>query len=95
MEPRSRLEEPTTFTLLAVTPRSLRKRSSVSRPDILTYNLAYLLMLDDATSASSKLKGERVSAKDAQKQGEEWAQIAGSKVDQTVNMVNLIFTDAG
>ena len=39
---------------------------------------------DDAASAKSSIKGERVSGDVAKKQGEEWAQIAGSKIDNTV-----------
>lgn len=31
------------------------------------------------------MKGQQVSGQEARKQGEEWAQIAGSKIDSTVN----------
>ncbi|KAL6721353.1 hypothetical protein ACLMJK_000456 [Lecanora helva] len=39
----------------------------------------------DAVSAKSSLKGERASGEAAKKEGEEWAQIAGAKIDSTVN----------
>ncbi|CAF9937843.1 MAG: hypothetical protein HETSPECPRED_000678 [Heterodermia speciosa] len=39
----------------------------------------------DATTAANRLKGNDYSAKEAQKQGEEWAQKAGSKIDSTVD----------
>ena len=42
-------------------------------------------VLDDATSAANRIKGNDYSSKEAQKQGEEWAQKAGSKIDQTVS----------
>lgn len=35
------------------------------------------------------MKGQRVSGQEARKQGEEWAQIAGSKIDSTVSSVLL------
>ncbi|KAL8826935.1 MAG: hypothetical protein Q9191_003490 [Dirinaria sp. TL-2023a] len=38
----------------------------------------------DATAVSNRIKGKDYSTKEAQKQGEEWAQKAGSKIDQTV-----------
>ena len=43
------------------------------------------MSLDDASSASAKLKSELPgSAKEAKKQGEVWAQSAGSTLDSTV-----------
>ena len=40
---------------------------------------------DDAASAKASLKGEKVSGEEAKKQGEEWAKVAGSKLDNTVS----------
>ncbi|KAL9125528.1 MAG: hypothetical protein Q9217_005285 [Psora testacea] len=39
----------------------------------------------DMTSATSRAKGEKVSAESAKKQGEEWAARAGSKIDSTID----------
>ncbi|KAL2057773.1 hypothetical protein ABVK25_002157 [Lepraria finkii] len=39
----------------------------------------------DVASAKASLKGQNVSGEEAKKQGEEWAQKAGSKLDNTVN----------
>ncbi|MCJ1450774.1 hypothetical protein MMC28_001108 [Mycoblastus sanguinarius] len=41
----------------------------------------------DAASAKASLKGEKVSGEEAKKQGEEWAKVAGSKLDNTVEDV--------
>ena len=44
-----------------------------------------LTPIDDASKASAKVKSELPgSNKETQKQGEEWAQRAGSKLDSTV-----------
>ena len=54
------------------------------RPEINLHGLTVLK--DDATTLSNRLKGNDYSAKEAQKQGEEWAQKAGSKIDATVGL---------
>ena len=41
-------------------------------------------LIDDVEKAKSSLKGQNISGAEAKKQGEEWAQIAGSKIDHTV-----------
>lgn len=46
-------------------------------------------MIDDAESAKASLKGQSVSSAEAKKQGEEWAQIAGSKIDRTVCLLSF------
>ncbi|CAF9937035.1 hypothetical protein IMSHALPRED_010993 [Imshaugia aleurites] len=48
----------------------------------------------DAESAKASLKGQSVSSAEAKKQGEEWAQIAGSKIDRTVDDVRSKVHDA-
>ena len=41
-------------------------------------------MIDDVESAKASMRGQNISGAEAKKQGEEWAQIAGSKIDHTV-----------
>ncbi|KAF6229715.1 hypothetical protein HO173_011362 [Letharia columbiana] len=48
----------------------------------------------DAESAKASLKGQNISGAEAKKQGEEWAQIAGSKIDHTVDDVRNKVHDA-
>lgn len=43
--------------------------------------------IDDAAAAAARLRGQNYSGKEAQKQGEEWAQVAGSKIDHTVRIL--------
>ena len=54
------------------------------------HTLVFLLLnvchVDDAARAKSSMKVERYSSEAAQKQGEEWAQKAGSKIDSTVSI---------
>ena len=42
------------------------------------------MLIDDAESAKASMRGQNISGAEAKKQGEEWAQIAGSKIDNTV-----------
>lgn len=51
-------------------------------------SLSLIRILDDATTAANRIKGNDYSSKEAQKQGEEWAQKAGSKIDQTVSRLS-------
>ena len=44
---------------------------------------------DDAEAAKAKLKGENFSPDAAKKQGEEWAQRAGSNIDKGVGRLHL------
>ena len=51
-------------------------------------------VIDDASSASAKLKGELPgSGKEAQKQGEEYAHKAGAAIDSTVSFCKLFYFD--
>ena len=45
---------------------------------------------EDVASAKASLKGQKVSGEEAKKQGEEWAQKAGSKLDSTVGSSSFI-----
>lgn len=49
-----------------------------------------ILLTDDVESAKTSLRGQNVSSAEAKKQGEEWAQIAGSKIDNTVCILDFI-----
>lgn len=53
----------------------------------MTLSLQYVL--DDAESAKASMKGQSVSGAEAKKQGEVWAQVAGSKIDKTVRRPSL------
>ena len=44
--------------------------------------------IDDVESAKASLRGQNISGAEAKKQGEEWAQIAGSKIDHTVRLLS-------
>ena len=43
---------------------------------------------DDVESAKASMRGQNISGAEAKKQGEEWAQIAGSKIDSTVRFLS-------
>lgn len=55
-----------------------RKSTTVPMPTLTDVSV------DDAATAEARMRGQNYSAKEARKQGEEWAQIAGSKIDHTV-----------
>ena len=48
-------------------------------------------MIDDIESAKTSMRGQNISGAEAKKQGEEWAQIAGSKIDHTVRLLSKKF----
>ena len=44
-----------------------------------------ILFSDDVSAAGARLKGQDLSAKEAQKKGEVWAKEAGATLDRTVS----------
>ena len=76
--------EATTSTLPVAIRRWPKNRLSVSPLINRAIEIVTNLSVDDAVVAKSKLKGENISPEAAKKQGEEWAQRAGSKIDSSV-----------
>ena len=66
------------------TPKSRRRKPSVCLLVTTRIVSEANVLIDDVESAKTSMRGQNISGAEAKKQGEEWAQIAGSKIDHTV-----------